>query len=762
MQYDFSKLSGIDFEELVHDLLEQEWGTSLEIFRNGPDGGVDLRVPDGNGWLIVQCKNFARSPFPTLRARMRDDELPKIRRLAPRRYVLVTSLELTVGQKDELALLLNPHARTSSDIVGGNELEAMLGRHPEVVRRHYKLWMASIAVLERILHAAEFEQTRTHVERIGRKLPLFVQTQAYGRAMEILDANRFVIITGGPGIGKSTLADMLMYSHMADGFVPAVIRDRLADGRRMVSSGKPTFFYFDDFLGQTHLGDRPDFLGRREDADLVDFIEWVRGHPAHRFVLTTREHILADALGRSEKLRHSGIVDGRCVVDIGDFRRSHRARILYNHLHFSRIPAEHRIELIRDDFFLKIVDSKSFNPRIVEWLSSDRRLKTVTAAGYRDYVSTLLGDPREIWRHAFREELSQAARDVLLSIQSLSYVVYVDDLEKAFDRLHELSMRRTNGRSSIGAYRSALKELDGAFIAIGNDRVEFINPSVRDFMATVIEEDPGMALDVVDAAVRFNQLINIWAGSAPEGPHPSARGLLQSKPQRLADALDRLLEAPETRWFPKGRGSVGYFVDQSMPLRIEHLNEMSKALPAIRPLLLRAIAIVAGSIGERQIALHDVVPLLEAAFASPSERDLEDLTPMIAAMELAMAEAGAEEWLALLDLRKAVGDPFHRRINAGRFSNGLEAYVDDGPEAEMDGMRNVDDLEHLKRTMESLRDRHGLPLDSDIARVEDLLNQGADEAPSVQSTGGRHIRKNATPDIDDELLRRMFSRLVET
>ena len=297
MNYDFAKLSGLDFEELVHDLLEEDWGLQLEIFGSGKDGGIDLRAlgPKDRA-LIVQCKNYQRSGYSALRSTIKNTELPKIKKLKPSRYVLVTSCVLTVGQKDELFKILKPYVKAKKDIIGGTELEKRLEKNPDVVTRHYKLWMTSVSVLKTVLHAAEHEQTQAQVDRITRKLPLFVQTEAYSRAMSSLDEHRVVIVSGAPGIGKSTIADMLLYAHIADGFAPAVIKAGLAEGRRVASSGKPTIFYFDDFLGQTFLGDRPDFLGRKEDADLVDFIDWVRAHKSHRFVLTTREHILSDAI----------------------------------------------------------------------------------------------------------------------------------------------------------------------------------------------------------------------------------------------------------------------------------------------------------------------------------------------------------------------------------------------------------------------------------------------------------------------------------
>lgn len=81
-RYDFKSLSGQDFEELIRDLLQAEWKITLESFRSGRDGGIDLRyAPANDGATIIQCKHYATSGFAKLLANLRDSELPKIRRL---------------------------------------------------------------------------------------------------------------------------------------------------------------------------------------------------------------------------------------------------------------------------------------------------------------------------------------------------------------------------------------------------------------------------------------------------------------------------------------------------------------------------------------------------------------------------------------------------------------------------------------------------------------------------------------------------------
>jgi hypothetical protein len=154
-RYDFGNLSHPDFEELVRDLLQAEWGIALEAFKTGRDSGIDLRhIPAGDGGTIIQCKHFLRSGYAKLLAELRDREKPKIERLQPKRYIVATSVGLTPLNKDAIVEALHPFVQSARDVLGADDLEGLLSRHPEVLRAHFKLWLTCTEVIERVLHNA--------------------------------------------------------------------------------------------------------------------------------------------------------------------------------------------------------------------------------------------------------------------------------------------------------------------------------------------------------------------------------------------------------------------------------------------------------------------------------------------------------------------------------------------------------------------------------------------------------------------------------
>lgn len=511
--YRFDSLSSLDFEELIRDLLQRELVVRLESFKAGRDRGIDLRyAPDSLGSLIVQCKHYADSSYSKLLHHLSKKESPKIAKLAPRRYILATSLGLTPDNKDELLELLSPFCRSTGDIYGRNDINSLLGDFPEIERRHFKLWLTSQVVMERVLHSNVFNQTNADIQAIERRVKCYVQNRSFFTAREILEQEHYCIVAGIPGIGKTTLAEIVLVHYMSEGYEAISVTSDIEEAFKVLRKPERQIFYYDDFLGQTNLDEK---LNKNEDRNLLRFIAEINGSSNSRFVLTTREYILNQAKETYEMLDRSNFDVNRCVISLENYTKNDRAKILYNHVYFADLPQAYREALVEKKAYNRIITHRNFNPRIVEWLTVYLNRNEVSGVNYVDRFIEALENPVRLWEHAFDNQIPVAAQNLLFVLASMPREVFLEDLETAFSAFHERSAQQHNFRTLPSDYRKALRRLEGNFIQTdrkGNRTVvKFHNPSVRDFVELRVLGENGVVRKLFESAVFFDQFVTCWA-----------------------------------------------------------------------------------------------------------------------------------------------------------------------------------------------------------------------------------------------------------
>jgi len=190
-EYDFRALSPHDFELLSRDLLQRPLKVTLESFTAGRDSGIDFRYRRGDVNLILQCKHYVDSGYEALVGILKRKELKKLETLKPTRYLLATSVGLTPHRKKESLEILSPYCLDTGDIVGRDDLNNLLTQHPDIERQHFKLWLTSAAVLERVLNAGIFSESDRHLDRIRQRLCRYVPNPSLARAQEILEKSHF-------------------------------------------------------------------------------------------------------------------------------------------------------------------------------------------------------------------------------------------------------------------------------------------------------------------------------------------------------------------------------------------------------------------------------------------------------------------------------------------------------------------------------------------------------------------------------------------
>ena len=565
--YSFEAFSSVDFEELVRDLLQAELSIRFESFTSGPDGGVDLRHSAGTGAeQIVQCKQFASSGYSKLLSHLKATEIPKIQKLKPRRYLLVTSVPMTPHRKKELLAILAPYCRAASDIYGKEDLNNLLGRHEEVERRHHKLWLSSESVLRRVLQNRSFVQSELEREMMLRRVSLYVQTPAYDEALGILNQHHYCVISGIPGIGKTMLANMLALTYIETGYDLIVARSSVDEALDRYSAQDPQIIYYDDFLGRTSLGDR---LGKNEDQSLHRLISATHRARNKRLILTTREYILAQGREQYELLNRAEIDVAKCILALDGYTNDARARILYNHVYFSGMASGYVESILSERSYRRIIEHRNYNPRIVEWMTSSAAALAVPPEHYAAAFVASLDDPSEVWRHVFESQIGSGARYLLLLLATIPDMAALEDLELLW-----LTNFDQQGRAPGDAkleYLRALREVEGSLTSAESRGVhtgiEFHNPSIRDFMHRELARNQSICEDLLASAMFFEQierLVRIGSQGIVQQKQMNAIG----QSTELCDAIVRTLDehspciqrvrmSDGTQWLSRRSRSLG-------------------------------------------------------------------------------------------------------------------------------------------------------------------------------------------------------------
>lgn len=514
---DFHDLSPLDFEELVRDLLQAHWSRRLESFGPGRDQGVDVRYMSGPQQIVVQAKHYARSGPAALVRAMRL-ECAKAIALVPSRYLLATSVSMTQVLKAKIVAAMPGVPLAEVDILGREDLNNLLRLHPEVEQRHFKLWMASSAVLERIIHSGVYNRTAAELEIIRGMIPRFVQNQSVADAETLLADTGALIIAGAPGVGKTTLAQILLWRHAEQGWRIFVVDD-VEEAMAVASEGERRLIFFDDFLGQVGLS--ADHV-RGLDARLPPLLSRVAAQKDLRFILTTRDYVLAQAKMLSARL---GAAKGvrSYVLNVGAYTRGAKARILYNHIHFSGLTETQKNAILEDSFYLAMIDHKNFNPRLIEMLTRSEYL-ALDERPTRELIQNVLDNPHELWDRPYRQHMSEDARMVLLAMAINGAFVGITLLKDSFVRV-AMALGNTMRPSDIEArFRAAYQEIEGSALSLLNNLVHFTNPGLRDYLRDVIRIDRLMPLIVpcIETAGELGECFAIsrahrsdWKGSMP-------------------------------------------------------------------------------------------------------------------------------------------------------------------------------------------------------------------------------------------------------
>lgn len=502
--YDFSSLNDKDFEELVVDLLSAEFGQRVERFKPGRDAGVDGRFFSGKDERIIQCKHWLKTGISTLITSLSKTELPKVKKLAPKKYFLATSLSLTRHNKSEIQKIFKDFMDDGSFILGKEDLNDLLKKYPQIERNHYKLWITSTTVLETIMNSDVLGRSAYKLEEINEGSLKYVVTKNHQDAIHKLEEVGSVIISGLPGIGKTTLADQICKHYLVKGFEFYYVEDSISSIEKVYKKDVKQIFYFDDFLGSNYL----EIISNNEDTKIASFFKRVEKDKSKRFILTSRTNILNQGKRLSDAFRVQYIDKNEYEIIVENLNELDKAKILYNHIFFSKLPNEFIDELYVEERYRVIINHGDFNPRLISFITDYQRLVDINVNKYWEYVEMALEDPSLIWGNVFERQINEISKDLVCTIVLNKGRVLEKELENYYYKLCS-----SKNILEIKPFNFVVIGLVGSLVnrhaSAKEVYFDLFNPSIIDFVIKNFFKNKYYILDLLFTSDNFKSFQNI-------------------------------------------------------------------------------------------------------------------------------------------------------------------------------------------------------------------------------------------------------------
>lgn len=505
--YNFNKdLDPDEFEDIGCDIVEIREDIILERFQKNNDLGIDGRYISSKGTLIVQCKRI--EDINNLLYKLEKEELPKVQKLKPDRYILVLSISPTVTQKSRIMKLFSDYIQAEYDIITAEDLRSYL-RKPQYasVKIHYKELILTKNMDFNILvrEIGNFElntKSRELLDNITEIRPYFVETKTYKSAYENLLENHIIFLSGDAGSGKTTNAHMLLQKLLGEKNIEGIYKvDSCDELSMLLSSTKNIGILYDDFWGSTFSYIKHAF---NDEKKLKELLYKIEDREDIYFILTTREYVLQRGLSFYKEFQNKNI-KRRVLHKNCNYTDVEKIQILFSHAKNSRLD-ESYLQMI--NWYAKdIIQKRNYSPRSIHYFIKNYQDGELTPREFIFSFMDYLDNPTDFLK-AILYKMSEGA-------QLITYILSISDPEMSLEHLKKSFQSITKKIDNIkpSEFEEYLKELFDFFIIHPYQKlnlIDFANHSIFDF---INDELSGKIVDYEEAfcngVIYFNQMYNL-------------------------------------------------------------------------------------------------------------------------------------------------------------------------------------------------------------------------------------------------------------
>jgi DNA polymerase III delta prime subunit len=333
---------------------------------------------------------------------------------------------------------------------------------------------------------------------------LYVKTDLFEKGRAFLRENKSIIICGEPGVGKTTLAEMLIYEYIKEDYKFTYILDDIKEAdKALTNDEEKQIIYFDDFLGSNAVEINK---AKGSETTLRKVLRRVVSQNNKLIVFTTRSFLLNTAISESENLTRFNIKAKQSILNLSEYTTEIKLQILLNHIEDSDLNEDLKEVILRKSVQEFIISHKNFTPRSVEFITTSEFVKTYSKLKFETFIYASFNSPINIWEHAYSEQIKEDDRLLLNTLLTFGEFSRVTDLEKAFHYRLKYESENNNKVKEIQAFSKSLKRLEDGFIIIKKNEIHFINPSLIDFLITYLRQDKDEVTRMIDSVCFVTQL----------------------------------------------------------------------------------------------------------------------------------------------------------------------------------------------------------------------------------------------------------------
>lgn len=509
VNYNYHKLlEPMEFQKFSRDVIQMRDNIFLESYKEGKDQGIDGGYFHHGSTIIFQAKRW-KCDYRTLYRHLKNVEREKVEKLNPDRYILAIAMDLSRLEKEKIKELFHPYIKCSDDILCESDFNNLLGqdKYKSIEKNYYKLWMPSTNVLQNLLNSTEhgvlLYESAIEFEEALRRAEVFVKTKPYNNALRKLEEKKVVLISGEPGVGKTSIAYQLgryfIQSKRYTDFYWVKSVDDIYVALR--SEGKKVIV-FDDFWGSIF---QESSVSGKDEQRLAKIIERIKDDKNSVLILTTREYILRQGFKKHADLKD--VVEKyklECRLD--GYRDVEKVKIFFGHLKQSKLTWKQTEEMFHEH--KKIVTHANYNPRIIEMF-----LRNVDIEKHpQEFMENFWGYlecPENFWQAIFNNLSTEAKLlSVILLISPIP--IQSNDLKEMYNRclkqMDNVIEKKSFQECIAELERTVIKSL--AFEEESTIIIKFQNPSVQEYLHSYFHHHIDHYFDtLLHGMCYYNQLV---------------------------------------------------------------------------------------------------------------------------------------------------------------------------------------------------------------------------------------------------------------